>query len=405
MKKTPVCARPLAPLLLAVVLAFSAAAARADDEDAPWKIRWDDTFKLDSPDGRFKLQFGGRLELDATFAGAGDAIEAAFGPVTDGTEVRRARPYVAGTLYERVEFKLEYDFASGDAVATDLYVGLKDTAIGGVRLGHFKEPFSLEELTSEKYNAFVERSLPSVFNPVRNVGVMAYDAGERYTWAAGAFRESDEFAVSSGSGVLNLTGRVTGVPVYRDDAHLLHLGLGVSRKDLGDDLFRFRQRPEAHQAPRFVDTGAFAAAQVRLWDLELALVWGAFWAAAELAGAEADAVHLGDPSFRGSYVQAGWFLTGQHRPYRRGHGDFHRLKLAASESFGGGGRGAWEVAVRWSTLDLDDAAVAGGELDDVTVGLNWYLNSVTRFMLNVVRSDVAGVGEADFVLLRVQVEL
>jgi hypothetical protein len=39
------------------------------------------------------------------------------------------------------------------------------------------------------------------------------------------------------------------------------------------------------------------------------------------------------------------------------------------------------------------------------VGLNWYLNSVTRFMLNVVRSDVAGVGEADFVLLRVQVEL
>lgn len=404
MKRKHLRAETATALLLATALAFAAPAARAEDEDAPWKLRWDDTFKLDSPDGRFKLQFGGRLQLDATFAGPDTAVKTAFGAVEDGNEVRRARLYVSGTVYKQVQFKFEVDFASGAAVATDLYVGLKDTAIGGIRVGHFKEPFGLEELTSSKYLAFIERSLPAVFSPSRNVGVMVHDAGERFTWAAGAFRESDEFAVSSGSGVLNLTGRLTGVPFYRDDAHLVHLGLAVSQKDLGDDRFRFRQRPEAHQTPRFVDTGAFAAENVRLWDLELALVWDAFWAAAEVTGAEADAVALGDPSFRSSYVQAGYFLTGQHRAYRRGHGDFAGLKLDKGETFGEGGKGAWEVAVRYSTLDLNDAAVAGGRIDDVTVALNWYLNSATRFMLNVVRSDVEDVGTADLVLARVQVE-
>jgi len=389
-------------LLLAAALAFAAPSAHAEDD--AWKLRWDNTFKLDSPDGRFKLQFGGRLQLDATFADPDAAVETAFGAVDDGTEVRRARLYVSGTVYKQVEFKFEYDFASGDAVATDLYVGLKDTPVGGIRVGHFKEPFGLEELTSSKYLAFIERSLHSVFSPSRNVGVMVHDAGERFTWAAGAFRESDEFVTSSGSGVLNLTGRVTGVPLYRDDAHLLHLGLGVSQKDLGDDRFRFRQRPEAHQTPRFVDTGAFAAENVRLWDLELALVWNAFWAAAEVTGAEADAVALGDPSFRSSYVQAGYFLTGQHRAYRRGHGDFAGLKLDQSKTFGEGGKGAWEVAVRYSTLDLNDAAVAGGKIDDVTVALNWYPNPASRLMLNFVHSDVEGVGSADLVLARVQVE-
>lgn len=391
-------------LLLAGALAFSAAARADDKEAATWKLRWDDTFKLDSPDGRFKLQFGGRVQLDATFADPDAAIETAFGAVDDGTELRRARLYFSGTVYKQVEFKIEYDFATGDAVADDVYVGLKDTAIGGVRIGHMKEPFSLEEMTSSKYSTFIERSLPTVFAPSRNVGVMVHDAGERYTWAAGAFRESDEFALSSGDGLLNLTGRVTGMPVYRDDAHLLHLGLGVSRKDLGDDLFRFRQRPEAHLTPRFVDTGSFAAADVRLWDLELAVVWDAFWAAAEVIGAEADATAIGDPSLRGSYVQAGYFLTRQHRPYRRDHGDFGRLKLGEDETFGEGGKGAWEVAVRYSTLDLTDAGVAGGRIDDVTVALNWYLNSASRFMLDFVHSDVEDVGEASFVLVRAQVE-
>ena len=72
--------------------------------------------------------------------------------------------------------------------------------------------------------------------------------------------------------------------------------------------------------------------------------------------AEIDASHLGDPTFDGYYVQAGYFLTGEHRPYVFGRGGFGRVK--PKSIFGkDDGRGAWEIAARYSTLDLTDGAV------------------------------------------------
>jgi phosphate-selective porin OprO/OprP len=48
-----------------------------------------------------------------------------------------------------------------------------------------------------------------------------------------------------------------------------------------------------------------------------------------------------------------------------------------------------EVAVRYSTLDLDDATVSGGDAKDVTVGLNWYLRENLRLMFNYVRVNAS----------------
>lgn len=370
-----------------------------------WRFWWKDSFRLESPDGELELRFGGRLHLDASFPDADAEIEDAFGPLADSNQARRGRLYVRGTLYENVEFKAQYEFATGEVQVKDLYLGLKKTPIGAVRVGHFKEPFSLEELTSANYITFLERATNNVFAPSRNVGVMLHDhRGDRLTWAVGAFRESDNLAASEGDGKLNLTGRVTGLPIYQDEGRrLLHLGLSLSRKDLGDELFRFRQRPEAHQAPRFVDTGSFAADKVDLFAVELAVVSGRFWAMSEYIGARADAPQLGDPAFGGWYVESGWFLTrGDYRPYKTSGGSFDRER--PNRVFGkDGGRGAWEIAVRYSTLDLTDGAIDGGRMDDVSVALNWYLNSASRVMLDYVTSDVDGVGDAGFFLVRFQV--
>ena len=53
------------------------------------------------------------------------------------------------------------------------------------------------------------------------------------------------------------------------------------------------------------------------------------------------------------------------------------------------GRGAWEVAYRFSYIDmLDDLTVKGAGLaTDHTFGVNWYLNPYTRLMLNYVHSS------------------
>ncbi|MEE8260545.1 MAG: porin, partial [Nitrospinaceae bacterium] len=59
---------------------------------------------------------------------------------------------------------------------------------------------------------------------------------------------------------------------------------------------------------------------------------------------------------------------------------------------GEGGWGALQVALRYSTLDLNDdnsaPAYRGGEMDNITLGLNWHLNPNTRFMFNYVHSMV-----------------
>jgi len=79
--------------------------------------------------------------------------KAYFGNVPDGTELRRARLSVSGTIYNYILFKSEYDFAGAgekaqDGKATkevaikDAYIGVSGIpVIGTVQIGHQKEPF------------------------------------------------------------------------------------------------------------------------------------------------------------------------------------------------------------------------------------------------------------------------
>ena len=47
-----------------------------------------------------------------------------------------------------------------------------------------------------------------------------------------------------------------------------------------------------------------------------------------------------------------------------------------------GGLGAWEVAGRYSTLDLDDDPIEGGEMEVFSLGLNWWLTQSSQLGLN-----------------------
>jgi phosphate-selective porin OprO/OprP len=411
-KRPPTRLLLLCPFALSLGLAVGRTPAAGQDG---WKTSWRNGTRIESEDGRFAIKIGGRIQADFAFADPDPAIDSAF-EIEDGTEFRRARLFVEGTIYERFEFKAQYDFASGDAVPNDVYVGLVDLpVVGGLRIGHFKEPFSLEELTSSKYLPFLERSFPiEAFSPSRNMGLMLHDsvAGERVTWAAGVFKDTDERAQAVG-GEWNVTARVTGLPLAGDAGDtLLHVGVGVSSRSPTDDTARFRARPQAHLAPRLVDTGGFATDGVDLFGLEAAVVGGPFWAQSEWVRASTS--EPTDADVAGWYVQAGWFLTGESRPYNRSQGIFDRLR-PENDFLSGGGAGAWEIALRYGSLDLVDREVGvpvggaadgldGGELEGVGVALNWYLNSASRMMLDWVSTDLEGSGSVDFLLLRLAVD-
>lgn len=397
---------------------LQAAAARQEPalEDAaqpsPRELvsHWDNGLHLRTADQRFQLTLGGRLLVDGAYLDADAATGLQEG---SGVEIRQGRLYLKGTLYERFMFKAQYDFAGGDVDFKDNWLAFKDVPyVGHIKLGHLKEPFSLEELTSRKYITFMERSLPGQagksFVPARNVGVMVYDTAfnQRLTWAVGGFRETDGYGNDfSDEKNYNLTGRLTGLPWYgQQGRQLLHLGLAYSHKWLDNASTRLRARPEGHLADYFVDTGDMVADSVDLLGTEAAWVQGPWSLQGEYMYALVDAETGGEPEFSGYYLQGSYFLTGEHRPYKKSAGAFGRVAPRRSFDPARGGWGAWEIGVRYAAVDLTDAGVKGGEAEDVTLGLNWYLYPNLRLMLNYINADVDAAGSADMVQFRSQLD-
>jgi len=355
-------------------------------------------------DEAIEFKTGGRIMNDWAWFDADPTLEAAVGPFDDGTEFRRARLYVAGTIHDNVGFKAQYDFAGGDADFKDVWASYKDFPLAPVKIGHFKEPFSLEELTSSKYITFMERALPvEAFAPSRNTGIGfgSSELDDQLTWSVGVFRDTDDFGGGEDSDY-NFTARVTGVPwAEEDQERMLHIGGSISYKNT--DMVQYRSRPEAHLAPRVVDTKEFAADNVVLCGLESALLLGPVSLQGEYMLAQVDADIGSDPDFSGYYGAVSWFLTGETRAYKASKGVFSRVSPAANAG-ADGGSGAWELAARYSSLDLSDGAIAAGEVDDVTLAVNWYVNPHARVMFNYVNSDTDGVGEVDVFETRFQVD-
>ena len=78
-------------------------------------------------------------------------------------------------------------------------------------------------------------------------------------------------------------------------------------------------------------------------------------------------------------------LTNDARNYNAYFAQFWRLK--PNLSIMDGGIGAWELAIRASSLDLNDADINGGEAASYTVGLNWYMTAFTKSMINIIRTE------------------
>jgi phosphate-selective porin OprO/OprP len=229
------------------------------------------------------------------------------------------------------------------------------------------------------------------------------------TWAVGMLRDADDYGEGASDGRYGVTGRVTFLPLYQDKGRqLIHVGGAYSLHRV--DSVRFRQRPEAHLSPRFVNTGSVTAEWAHRWGVETAAVFGPFSIQGEYIGASLDGASQ-EPTYCGFYVQASFFLTGEHRRYKTSSGAFDRVKPLKNFREDGG-LGAWEIAVRYSHLNLNDSdeGVTGGRLKNATIGLNWYLNPNIRIMWNYIHvcGDIPGESlhdaEADIFMMRFQVD-
>ena len=385
--------------------------AEPEKDPNQFRVYWQDGVRMDSADEQFKLRIGGRIMNDWAFVGADDSLVESLGPlgtlVRDGTQFRRARLYAFGVLYDRIEYRAEFDFADRFGNFSDIYVGLRDVPVlGTLKAGHFKEPFGLEALTSSNNITLLERSAGGAFAPLRNIGIAFQNsvAKGRISYAAGVFREALSAGNSVGSGGPNLTARVTGLPVYADGGRkYLHLGAAYSHQGAPLGVTLFGSRPEANLLPPFVLTPLLETSSYNMVGLEAAAVAGPFSVQSEYMKSSVNSVSSGDPTFSGFYVLGSVFLTGEHRPYWHGGGAFDRVRPNSS-FMDDGGTGAWEIVARYSQLDLNDRLVRGGEMKNFTFGVNWHLNPYSRIMWNYVRSEVEDTGNADILQMRFKID-
>lgn len=396
----------------AILLGFMSATATAAEIQFSTK----GGLKAETDDGNFKAQVGGRIQVDGAYYDDDKT------PLGSGTEFRRIRLFSSGSFFKVWDYKAQFDFADG-AEVKDGYLKYKGLENVGITIGQYKEPFSLEELTSSKYITFMERSLPvEAFAPSRKIGIGTETYGDSWSFEVGFFGEEFDVDVDEeGNEGYGVSGRVTFAPI-NEETRLVHLGVSAEYRDPQDTTVRFRARPESHiTGERLVDTtGMSGVDDIVSLGVEAAAVFGPFsvqgeYIRADVSGGTLDIgeddapilVDTGDPAFAGWYVYGSYFLTGESRPYQtKKRAAFQRVK--PNNNFPRG-PGAWEIAVRYSTLDLDDGAINGGEQDDITVGLNWYPNPHVRFMANYVMANAdpnsSGVqDEPNIVQFRAQID-
>jgi phosphate-selective porin OprO/OprP len=358
----------------------------------------------------FSLELGGLLSVDGGYIDANQVLENAYPTLQEWTGVLRyARFNLVATFYKTIEAKIEYDFANQDQVNIhpqflDLWIASKKKipVFGYITVGNMKEPFSLEELTSSATITFMERSLPTnIFSPSYNWGSKLNNTAlhERINWAAGIYWNTqnlnnvykggdlkDQFNTANG---YSLAARVTGLPWYEEGGkRLLHLGVSYNfrarnlNKNGGEE--KFSTRPESYLTDeKLVDTGSIAATRSNLINGELAWVWGPFSLQGEYFHAFTNG--QGNPNFWGYYIYASFFLTGEYRSYDTSKGVFTSIKPKQNFNPFKGGWGAWEIAARYSRINLNSHGIYGGKEENVTIALNWYLHPNLRLMFNYIR--------------------
>jgi len=342
----------------------------------------------------------------------------------DGVNARRARIGVLGTFMGDWNYALIYDFGgssdgfggtapgslpggavSGIENAYLSYVGIKGLAIEG---GYMDVLYTLGEATSSNNIMFMERA--SSTNVAVNIA-----AGD-FRSAAGARWYNDWFWLGAyvtgpASGALHVR-QSTSPPgsteqlggVARNVWHI------VNQKDFGvhiggdaEALFKppenfvtglktltLSDRPELRIDPTSIlTTGAIdnvTGAQV--YSVEAAANYGPLLFEGEYYFYNVNRdLGLSGLTFNGGYAQASWVMTGESRAYNNGIAAYYGVVPSEPFSLAGGGWGAWEIAARYSVIDLNDRlgfadGVAGGKQTIITAGLNWYVNPNIRFMVN-----------------------
>lgn len=383
-------------------------------------------------DGRFTANLRAIVMMDAGKYFQKDNLGSAVvgRDLNEGLNFRRARIGFDGRLFKDFDYSIVYEFGgSGVEEAGRLYeASVTYTALKPVRIkvGAFEPNVGLAAATSTSQMPLLERPSPAELG--RNVAAgdsrVAVQVG-----ANGVFGQDDTSLATRWFISTALTGNTLGgaqqfdeqtgwvgrvaLAPYSGADWQAHLGLNAQYVIQPNDAvgsggtgarypIQLRDRPELRlDGTRLVDTGSIDADHATVYGAEAAFGVGSFLVESEYFRYEIErrGSALSDPNFNGWYVQGSWVLTGETRPYNPVEARFDAPKQVYNFNPAAGAWGAFEVAARYSELDLNyhegvagvaaaADAVRGGRQKIYTIGMNWYLNPALRMMLDYQHVDI-----------------
>ncbi len=403
------------------------------NEDLAMSATWRNGLELTTKDKAHRIHIGGRWQFDTSWFNVDQAVQNNLpGDVRyhDGVDFRRARLRIDGTMYEVIEYAMEYDFVNGsrlrnanntgftdfDVTAlTDMWLQFSHTPIGSIRVGNQKEAIGFEHIVSSRFLPFMERSYNqdtfyggtfNGFTPGASVASSVWE--DRASYNIGLYKPTNNvFAFNTDDGGYAATGRLTWLPIYQDEGRqLVHLGISARESTTYNGLIRYRTRDAlragaSSQWPLPADV--IARGDRMTWlNMEFCALQGPWTLQAEwltnflsngraTTGAGTGVGPRVDSLFyQGGYVQLLYFLTGESDNYSLERMALDRVKPFENYFWVRGedghlfGRGAWQIGARYNYLDLNDQDINGGILHNFTAGLNWFFNPNTKWQFNYI---------------------
>lgn len=354
--------------------------------------------------GGSEISFEGLVQADYNYFNSDFAnlnSDAPDGKDSDN-ELRRAELVLKGKGPGNIEWVVGYDAKADKWLDVNAKYKIGGNANHFFQLGQFKQPNSLEELSSTKNNDFISKAaVTNTFGVARRLGAQ-YGIGDNNWGVTASYftRELTEHPAPTPHGPgFGLRG--TFAPI-NESGNVVHLGLSYVDYDTFQDTVRLRARPQADLAgQRIVDTGNMTNAD-RQQTIGAEAMWitGPVKLQGEYMQSTVERYNNGNPrqskDFDGNswYVSGVWNVTGETWGYKGGVPTTGLPNEPAS--------GMWQLGLRYDAIDLNDGSVIpastptgasaidgvlGGEMNAYTFGVNWYWRSNFKFMLNYVKVD------------------
>lgn len=369
------------------------------------EVVYDEGVHVRTNDKSFDMRIGGVIQSDLR----------AFGshyPEDNDFDIRRARLFIEGRMFDYFGYKFEGEFegASNDRLV-DALINFDYFPYLQLQVGQFKEPFSLENLISDKYLPFNERSMAYYLTPARDVGLMIHGHifGDTITYGVGVFNGDGRDATRrSQKDDKEYAGRFVLKPFDKLDIPFIkHLQLGGSFAYARLDTSDLNVGIDTPGRTTFFEVNSRAKFRViqdvddrRRFGFEAAYAWGPLALMGEYIRNDYHGVLPTDEDefdFRMKAWYAGMILmlTGEKPDIARGV--LQKIKPQRNFDIKEGTWGAWGIGFRYEQFEANQGVyenlVFEGQsvrrANSVTAALNWYLNSMVRLSLNYSRTTFA----------------